>query len=80
MALVMAMFSLIFTVVGIVIITIGIIQGSDYMKSIGMIYFLMPLWYLVLVYIFSRFIYWIYNKVAARAGGVVVELEDAKDI
>jgi len=75
-AIVSALFSLIFTLVGLVMILLGIVQGSQYLKSIGMIYFLMPLWYIILVYLFSRLVYWVYNKVAARFGGIVIEIED----
>ena len=75
-AIVSALFSLIFTLVGLIMIIVGIVQESEYLKSVGMIYFLMPLWYIILVYIFSRLMYWIYNKVAARFGGIVLELKD----
>ncbi len=75
-AIVSALFSLIFILVGLVIILFGIGQGSNYLKSIGVIYLLMPLWNFILVYIFSRLMYWIYNKAAARFGGIVLEIED----
>lgn len=74
-----AFFSLIFTVVGIVFLIFGISQSNDILKSTGMLYILMPVWYLILVYLFSRLIYWIYNKVAKRFGGIVIDLEDKKD-
>lgn len=74
-----AWFSLIFTVIGIVMLIFGITGKDEVMKFTGMFYILMPLWYLVLVYIFSRLVYWIYNKVAKEFGGAVVELEDKKD-
>ncbi|MCF7832218.1 MAG: hypothetical protein K9N05_01410 [Candidatus Marinimicrobia bacterium] len=75
-AITTALFSLIFTLVGLAMIIFGIVMDSDVTKSMGLIYLLMPLWYIILVYVFSRLLYWVYNKVAARFGGVVFELED----
>ncbi len=71
-----AFFSLIFSVVGIVILILGISHKNEILKYTGMMYVLMPLWYLILVYFFSRLMYWIYNKVAKRFGGAVIDLED----
>jgi len=71
-----AWFSLILSVVGVVMLVFGITGKDEVLKFTGMLYILMPLWYLVLVYIFSRVVYWIYNKVAKEFGGIVVELKD----
>lgn len=68
--------SLIFTLIGIVMLILGITGEDEVIKFTGMFYILMPLWYLVLVYVFSRLTYWIYNKVAKEFGGITVELED----
>lgn len=43
---------------------------------LGIIYLLMPLIYLPLMYIFIRLYCWIYNKVAARFGGIRFTLTD----
>ena len=75
-AITTALFSLIFTLVGLVMIIIGIISGSEITMIMGLLYFLMPLWYIIIVYLFSRLLYWVYNKVAARYGGAVIELND----
>jgi hypothetical protein len=77
-AIVGALFSLVFSIIGIVMLIIGISAADEILKYTGMLYVLMPFWYLILVYIFSRLLYWIYNKVAARFGGVVIELEDKR--
>jgi hypothetical protein len=74
-----AWFSLIFTIVGIVMLIVGISEGNEAIKFSGMLYILMPLWYLILVYLFSRLIYFVYNKVAAKFGGALVDLEDVKE-
>lgn len=71
-----ALFSLIFTLVGVILFLIGLIDDNEFMKLGALSYILMPLWYLILVYIFSRLVYWLYNKVAARVGGAVIEMED----
>jgi len=77
-AIVGALFSLVFTIVGLVMLISGISVANEMLKYTGMLYVLMPLWYLIFVYIFSRLLYWIYNKVATRFGGIVVELEDKR--
>lgn len=74
-----AWFSLIFTIVGIVMLIAGISGGNEAMKFTGMLYVLMPFFYLILVYLFSRLLYFIYNKVAAKFGGAIVDLEDVKE-
>lgn len=74
-----AWFSLLFTIAGIIMLIAGISEGSEVMKFSGMLYMLMPIWYLILVYLFSRLIYWVYNKVAARFGGAVIDIEDIKE-
>lgn len=71
-----AWFSLIFSIIGVVMLIIGVSGKDEVLKYTGMLYILMPLWYLILVYIFSRLTFWIYNKVAKEFGGAVVELED----
>jgi Ca2+/Na+ antiporter len=74
-----AWFSLIFTIVGIVMLIAGISSGNEAIKFSGMFYILMPFCYLILVYLFSRLLYYVYNKVAAKFGGAVVDLEDVKE-
>lgn len=75
-----AWFSLIFTIVGIIMLVLGISGGDEVLKFTGMLYVLMPLWYLILVYLFSRVVYWIYNKVAKEFGGAIIELEEKNKI
>lgn len=77
-AIVGALFSFVFIIIGIVMLIAGISAADNVLKYTGMLYILMPFWYLILVYMFSRLLYWIYNKVAARFGGVVIELEDMR--
>ncbi|MEA3392134.1 MAG: hypothetical protein U9Q91_04055 [Candidatus Marinimicrobia bacterium] len=77
-AIVGALFSFVFTIIGIVMLIVGINTTDDVLKYTGILYILMPFWYLILVYMFSRLLYWIYNKVATRFGGVVIELEDKR--
>ena len=52
--------------------------GKEVSKFItmGVIYLVMPLIYLPLMYILIRLYSWIYNKVAARFGGIRFTLED----
>ena len=71
-----AWFSVIFSAIGIVMLIIGFANADEIYKFTGMLYILMPLWYLILVYLFSRMVYWIYNKVAKKFGGIIVELND----
>ena len=74
-----ALFSLIFTIIGILLLILGIAVQNVTLEITSIFYILMPLWYFILVYIFSRFEFWIYNKVAKNVGGIMFDLEDAKD-
>ena len=55
--------------------TTGGREASKFMMM-GIIYLLMPLIYLPLMYIFIRLYCWLYNKVAARFGGIRFTLAD----
>ncbi|MCK4812359.1 MAG: hypothetical protein KAT14_00320 [Candidatus Marinimicrobia bacterium] len=77
-AITTAFFSLIISIVGLVALIVGLITGQNNWEFWG-VYIIIPVVYLVVVYIFARIFFWIYNKVAARWGGVIVELEDEKE-
>jgi hypothetical protein len=55
--------------------TTGGKEGSRFLL-LGIVYLLMPLIYLPLMYIFIRLYCWLYNKVAARFGGIRFTLTD----
>jgi hypothetical protein len=55
--------------------TTGGKESSNFL-IMGLIYFLMPLIYLPIIYIFLRLYCWIYNKVAARFGGIRFSVKD----
>ena len=74
-----AWFSLIFTVIGIIMLISGIATGSNVITLSGILYMLTPFWYFILVYVFSRLVYWIYNKVAEKIGGIMFDIEDVND-
>jgi hypothetical protein len=55
--------------------TTGGKEGSSFLL-LGVVYLLMPLVYLPLMYLFVRIYSWLYNKVAARFGGIRFTLEE----
>ena len=55
--------------------TTGGKEGSKFLY-LGIFYLLMPLIYLPLMYVFLRLYCWIYNKVAARFGGIRFTVKD----
>lgn len=55
--------------------TTGGKEGSRFL-FLGIVYLLMPLIYLPLMYIFIRLYCWLYNKVAAKFGGIRFTLTD----
>jgi uncharacterized BrkB/YihY/UPF0761 family membrane protein len=55
--------------------TTGGKEGSKFL-FLGVIYLVMPLIYLPLMYFFIRLYCWLYNKIAARYGGIRFTLED----
>ncbi len=50
-------------------------EASKFMVM-GIVYLVMPLIYLPIMYIFIRLYCWLYNKVAARFGGIRFTLTD----
>ena len=79
-ALTSLILSLIFTVIGLSILIVGLIQEAPLIISYSWIYIFMPLVYFVVIYVFSRIFFWIYNKVAQKTGGFRLELEDIEEI
>jgi membrane protein YdbS with pleckstrin-like domain len=55
--------------------TTGGKEGSRFL-FLGIVYLLMPMIYLPLMYIFIRLYCWLYNKMAARFGGIRFTLTD----
>jgi hypothetical protein len=52
-------------------------REANKFMALGIVYLMMPLIYLPLMYIFMRLYCWLYNKVAARFGGIRFTLEDS---
>ncbi len=78
LAITTAIFSLIISIIGLVGLIIGLITGQNNWGFWG-VYIIIPVFYLVIIYVFALLFYWIYNKVAARWGGIVVNMEDKKE-
>jgi hypothetical protein len=55
--------------------TMGGKEAGKFMV-LGIVYLMMPLIYLPLMYLFIRLYCWLYNKVAARFGGIRFTLAD----
>lgn len=55
--------------------TTGGKQSSNFF-IMGIIYLVMPIFYLPIMYIFVRLYCWIYNKVAGRFGGIRFTVAD----
>ena len=74
-----AVFVLIFVPVAVIMFiaggTMGGREASKFMVM-GIVYLVMPLIYLPIMYIFIRLYCWLYNKVAARFGGIRFTLTD----
>ncbi|MCK5817216.1 MAG: hypothetical protein KAH15_04360 [Candidatus Marinimicrobia bacterium] len=77
-AIISVIFSLIFSVIGLVMLIIGLISKQTNMMYYSITYIIMPVLYLIIVYPTLRLFYWLYNRVASRWGGILVELEDKK--
>ena len=75
-AIISVIFSLIFSVIGLVMLIIGLISKQTNMIYYSITYIIMPVLYLIIVYPTLRLFYWLYNRVAARWGGIIVELKD----
>ena len=79
-ALVTFFFMLLFLVpVSLIFFIAAAVSGGQKAAAsalMGVIYLLMPLLYLVLVYLFMRLYCWLYNKVAAKFGGIRFTLAD----
>lgn len=72
-------FLLIFVPIALILFIAGWTTGGKEGSRIlflGIVYLLMPLIYLPLMYIFIRLYCWLYNKVAARFGGIRFTLTD----
>jgi len=75
-AIISVLFSLIFSVIGLVMLIVGSISKQTNMMYYSITYIIMPVLYLIILYPILRFFYWLYNRVAARWGGIIVELKD----
>lgn len=75
-----------FVLIAVILVPVAVIMliagaatgGREGAKLIGMgvIYLIMPIIYFPLMYVLIRLYSWIYNKVAARFGGIRFTLED----
>lgn len=75
-AIILVLLSLIFSVIGLVMLIIGLIGKQTYMMYYSIAYIIMPVLYLIIIYPVLRLFYWLYNRVASRWGGIIVELKD----
>lgn len=71
-AIVYAFMSLLYTVIGVGMIAFG----SDAMKIMGFMYAFMPILMLVLGFLGTALMCWLYNVVAGWVGGIEVTVED----
>lgn len=67
---------LIFAVIGLIVMLAGAAADLEGYKYMGWAYLLMPLLYVPIVYLIMRFYFWVYNKCAARWGGIKLELKE----
>ena len=75
-AIISVLLSLMFSVIGLVMLIIGLISKQTDMIYYSITYIIMPVLYLIIVYPVLRFLYWLYNRIASRWGGIIVELKD----
>ena len=74
-ALLYVIFSLLYTLIGILMVAFG---GSP-MKVVGFIYIFMPVLAGTLGYLFAALGCWLYNVVAKKVGGVEFEVTDVAE-
>lgn len=67
---------LIFAVIGLIALLAASVSDSEGYKYLGWSYVLLPLLYVPVAYLLMRFYFWIYNKCAARWGGIKLELKE----
>jgi uncharacterized Tic20 family protein len=67
-----ALFSLIYTIVGIFLVGLG----SSEMKIMGMVYVFMPVIMLTVGFLVMMLCCWLYNVVANWVGGVEITVEE----
>ncbi|MBN2780739.1 MAG: hypothetical protein JXR21_02105 [Candidatus Marinimicrobia bacterium] len=79
LAITTTLISLIFSLIGVVVLIWGSFGKSLYAQTVGVTYILLPLFNFILVYLFSRLTFWIYNKTAAKYGGIMMDLRDPED-
>jgi ABC-type multidrug transport system permease subunit len=72
----MALFSLIFSIIGIFLLIGYGLSGNKALLPMGIMYTILPIFYLTIGYLFIRFTLWLYNKVAKKFGGIIINTQD----
>ena len=71
-ALLYAIMSLIYTIIGVFMVAFG----SKPIKIMGMVYVFMPILMLILGFLLMLLCCWLYNVVAKRVGGIEFTVEE----
>ena len=77
-AIIYALFGLIFVPFSCLFIFLGVISEEPVNIFVGVLYLFMPLLYAVGGFVFSVLAIWIYNLVAERIGGIEFELSEVE--
>jgi hypothetical protein len=79
-AILYAVFGLIFVPIGCCVITIGLSTQESQLTVAGITYLFFPLIYLIFGFLAMAFLFWIYNLIAGRLGGIEFEMEEIEVI
>lgn len=71
---------LIFAVIGLIAMLAGSATGAVGYEYFGWAYLLLTLLYVPIVYLVMRFYFWVYNKYAARWGGILIDMTDKESL
>lgn len=71
-ALLYAVVSLIYTIIGVFMVAFG----SKGIKAMGLVYVFMPIIMMIIGFLMMLLFCWLYNVIAKRVGGIEVTVED----
>jgi fatty acid desaturase len=69
----------IFALFGLIALLAGWSTEVSELRYVGLAYVLLPFLYIPIVYLVMRFYFWIYNKCAARWGGIVFGMREKEN-
>lgn len=75
-SLTIAATSLLFSLLGVILMIIGILVHSAEVMGVGIVYILMPVIYFIFTYIFVAFFIWIYNQLSKKVGGIIYTIKE----